>query len=347
MSNDAALFFVYLCKKIPETMKRSEFLKLCGGFALAVTFSHRAVAALKNPSNDGVPKLKLDIRPLKLNVGATKPFKALHISDTHFTRVGEGETMRKVNVATARQRIFPWAEHYFDMQMDYAREHNLMILHTGDLNDLITEANLKHVALQTKVGDWICAPGNHDFSQFVGEAWEDEAYKAQSYDKVNAVFPNELTFDSRVINGVNFVSLMNGYYYVTEYQAERMKEEVKRGLPIVLLCHVPFYTPKHCEQILKGNKNYASYMAGTPREITSSFRPNPNVPKDHWRQCSIQQHASDTTLEFLSWLKKQPELKAILCGHVHHFFEEQFSPTAVQYAVGAGYMGAAYEIEFV
>lgn len=328
-------------------MKRSEFLKLCGGFALAATLSKSAVAALQNLKDDGVPDLKLDIRPLKMNVGATKPFKALHFSDTHFTRVFDHESERKRKLAAARQRSFPWAEHYFDMQMDYAQQHNLMIIHTGDMNDLITEANLKHVAEQTRVGDWIFAPGNHDFSLFVGEAWEDEAYKAQSYDKVQAAFPNDLTFASRVINGVNFVSLMNGYYYVTEYQAERMKEEVKRGLPIVLLCHVPFYTPKHCEWVLKSNNNYATAVMGTPREITENFRPNPNYPIDHWKQCRLQMRTNDTTMAFIEWLKQQPALKAILCGHNHHFYKEQFSPTAVQYIVGAGYKGAAYEVEFV
>ena len=44
--------------------------------------------------------------------------------------------------------------------------------------------------------------------------------------------------------------------------------------------------------------------------------------------------------------QQQPLLKAILCGHCHHFYEERFSPTAIQYVVGAGYNGDAYEIEF-
>lgn len=64
-------------------MKRSEFLKLCGGFVMAVSFSPKVVAALKKINSEG-PNLKLDIRPLTLKVGATKPFKALHLSDTHF-----------------------------------------------------------------------------------------------------------------------------------------------------------------------------------------------------------------------------------------------------------------------
>ncbi len=328
-------------------MKRSEFLKLCGGFVLAAGLSQKAVAALKSAAAAGdVPNLKLDIRPLTISVGATKPFKALHLSDTHFTRAAEHESERKRKLATARQRTFPWAEHQFDMQIEYAKKNNLMIIHTGDMNDFVSDANLEHVAAQMKAADWIVAPGNHDFSLFVGEAWEDEAYKAQAYDSVQAVFPNDLTFASRVVNGVNFVSLMNGYYYVTEYQFERMKKEVEKGLPIVLLCHVPLYTPKHCESVLKGNNNYASYVMGTPREITSNFRLNPKYPADHWKQCRKQQYSNDTTLAFVAWLKEQPLLKAILCGHCHHFFEEQFSPTAVQYIVGAGYLGAAYEIEF-
>lgn len=329
-------------------MKRSEFLKICGGFVLTTALSQQAIAALKGAAAAGiVPDLRLDIRPLTINVGATKPFKALHFSDTHFTRAEEHESERKRKLATARQRTFPWAEHYFDMQVEYAKKNDLMIIHTGDMNDFVSETNLKQVAAQMKIADWICAPGNHDFSLFVGEAWEDEEYKAQAYDSVQAVFPNDLTFASRVVNGVNFVSLMNGYYYVTEYQFERMKKEVEKGLPIVMLCHVPLYTPKHCESNLKSNNNYASYVMGAPREITSNFRLNPNYPADHWKQCRKQQYSTDTTLAFVAWLKEQPLLKAILCGHCHHFYEEQFSPTAVQYIVGAGYQGAAYEVTFV
>jgi UDP-2,3-diacylglucosamine pyrophosphatase LpxH len=56
---------------------------------------------------------------------------------------------------------------------------------------------------------------------------------------------------------------------------------------------------------------------------------------------------SPATQEFYDWLKEQSQLKAIICGHMHEFFEEQFSPTAVQYTVGANYFGFAQEIEFI
>ena len=119
-------------------MKRREFLKLCGCFVLSTSISYKAFATLKNLNGENLPNFKLDIRPLTINVGATKPFKALHISDTHYTRATEVENQRKINLATARQKTFPWAEHYFDMEMDYARDKNLMVIHTGDFQDFIT-----------------------------------------------------------------------------------------------------------------------------------------------------------------------------------------------------------------
>lgn len=56
--------------------------------------------------------------------------------------------------------------------------------------------------------------------------------------------------------------------------------------------------------------------------------------------------AGQPTLDFIAWLKEQPLLKGILCGHMHRFFEERFSETAVQYCVGATYKGDAQVVHF-
>ena len=66
--------------------------------------------------------------------------------------------------------------------------------------------------------------------------------------------------------------------------------------------------------------------------------------------CAFIESAKKESIENIldiAWLKEQPLLKAILCGHCHSFYEERFSPTAMQYTVEAGYKGGAYEIEFV
>lgn len=332
-------------------MKRSDFLRLCGG-ALLLTQLPKPLAAKMQKAAEASkvaegPSTLRDVRKITINVGAKKPFSALHISDTHLTRVDARDNERKKSLAASRQRVFPWAEHYFDAAIRYARERDLMLLHTGDLIDFVSEANLDFVAMQLGIGSWFVSAGNHEYSQYVGEAKEDAAYKAQSFDKVQRAYPNNLKVASQVINGINFVALDDVYYNVTAEQHELMRREVEKGLPIVLMCHVPFYTPKHCADVLKGNKGLAGYVTGAPLEITQTYQTNPSLgPDEQWRNRSVQQRSDEPTLEFIAWLKQQPLLKAILCGHCHHFYEEQFSPTAVQYVVGAGYNGEAYEIEF-
>ena len=333
-------------------MKRSEFLRLCGG-ALLLTQLPKPLAAKMQKAAEASkvaegPSTLRDVRKITINVGAKKPFSALHISDTHLTRVDARDNQRKKSLAASRQRVFPWAEHYFDAAIRYARERDLMLLHTGDLIDFVSEANLDFVAMQLGIGSWFVSAGNHEYSQYVGEAKEDAAYKAQSFESVQRAYPNDLKVASQVINGINFVALDDVYYNVTAEQHELMRREVEKGLPIVLMCHVPFYTPKHCADVLKGNKGLAGYVTGAPLEITQTYQTNPSLgPDEQWRNRSVQQRTGEPTAEFIAWLKQQPLLKAILCGHCHHFYEEQFSPTAIQYVVGAGYNGDAYEIEFI
>ena len=327
-------------------MKRSDFLRLCGGMLLATQLPEAVWAQTTKPI-DGPQSLK-NIRRITIKAGATKPFSALHLSDTHLTRTDERDNERKKRLAQSRQRVFPWAEHYFDAAIRYARERDLMLLHTGDLIDFVSEANLDFVAAQLGVGSWFVSAGNHEYSQYVGEAKEDAAYKAQSFESVQRAYPNDLKVASQVINGINFVAFDDVYYNVTREQQQLLQREVEKGLPIVLLCHVPLYTPKHCAEVLKGNKGLAGYVTGAPLEITQTYQTNPALgPDEQWRNRSVQQRTDESTAEFIAWLKQQPLLKAILCGHCHHFYEEQFSPTAVQYIVGAGYNGDAYEIEFI
>ena len=65
-----------------------------------------------------------------------------------------------------------------------------------------------------------------------------------------------------------------------------------------------------------------------------------------WRDRRVQQRADAPTKEFIKYLKAQPLLKAILCGHCHAFWQEPFSPTAMQYVCSATYRGEGYAIGF-
>lgn len=321
-------------------------MRISGGMLVISQLPAGLIARESNPS-DGSVRLER-LRKITIPVGAATPFSALHLSDSHFTRVDDRENDRKKQLAVKRAKIFPQAEAYFDAALDYARKKNLLLLHTGDLIDFVSAANLDYVAQKLGGDSWITAAGNHEYSQYVGEALEDEAYKAQTYSKVQASFPNDLTFASCIVNGVNFVAVDDVYYNFTKRQKKLMKKEIKKGLPIVMLCHVPMYTPEHCRARLLSTRGKSAALAGVPLEITEKYPDNPAFPPEkQWKNRRIQERADKSTLDFIAWLKKQPLLKAVLCGHTHGFFQERFSPTAIQYTVGPGYKGAAYEIDFV
>ena len=147
---------------------------------------------------------------------------------------------------------------------------------------------------------------------------------------------------------MNFVAIDDVYYNVTEAQHALFAKEVEKGLPIVLLCHVPFYGPKLYDYVMKATKNKCAYVTGAPLACTSTYEAGKTYPAgQEWRYRSVQQKTDKPTADFIAWLKEQKLLKAILCGHLHHFFKERFSPTAMQYVCSATFKGDATAIRFV
>ena len=184
----------------------------------------------------------------------------------------------------------------------------------------------------------VFAAGNHEYCKMVGDGKvEDEAYKAESRARVQSAYPGNLLFASRVVNGVNFVSFDNIYYYVPAGVPEMFEAEAARGLPVVLCCHVPFYTPEIYEAVTRGDVTRAPYLCGTPDEIVDQV-------KDQYRR--RQQRADARTHEFVARLRGEKLVKAVLCGHLHWPHVSDFAPGVPQYCVGANFKMQAFEIEF-
>ncbi len=293
----------------------------------------------------------MNLKEIEIPVGLKTPFKALHISDTHLVRVDKRDDELKRYLAARRYTNSPWAEYFLTASIQYAKENQLQLIHTGDIYDFITEANLDLTASYFKHENWITAVGNHEFNIYLQEAHHDAAYKANSFKQVQSVYPHNIDYYAYEQNGINFVSIDNSYFYVTEEQFAFVEKEMKKDLPVILLCHIPFYTPKHCKfNMSKARPNVA--LCGAPNEFTDQFNelrePTYSTvePQAEWRRISVSQKADKTTLDFTAWLKEQTALKGILSGHCHHFFIERFSPTAIQYCVGANYKGDGFVVTF-
>jgi UDP-2,3-diacylglucosamine pyrophosphatase LpxH len=343
-------------------MDRRDFIKVSGAAAAGLALvgcgpkGGRKTAALPEQNrpdfSDRIARdveafKPLNIKEITIEIGLNKPFDVMHVSDTHLTWADDRDEEQKVKLAARRAGYMGFGEHYLDEAIHYAREHGMYMFHTGDLYDFISEANLDLAARHMLEADWFVSAGNHEFSHYLGEAKEDDAYKARRYEDVQGVFPNDIFFASRVINGVNFVALDDVYYNFTEKQQELMKAEMAKGLPVIMLCHVPLYTPEFCASELEAMNGNCAYLTGVPLEITETYDPGVTYPPgEEWRYRKVQQRADQPTLDFIAWLKEQSLLKGILCGHMHRFFEERFSPTGIQYCVGATFDGDAQVVHF-
>ncbi len=117
----------------------------------------------------------MNVIKTRLRVGAAAPFRVLHVSDTHLTRADMRDGERKVRLSRERSPIFPQAEETLALASQVASGEGLPILHTGDLIDFVSVANLEAVKRFTDENDYFMAAGNHEFSLCVGEAKEDAA----------------------------------------------------------------------------------------------------------------------------------------------------------------------------
>lgn len=252
----------------------------------------------------------MNIIKTKLEIGVKEPFSVVHISDTHLTYADLRDGERKVELAVGRKTCFPYDEEaVLQLARDTAKQLGAPIVHTGDLIDFVSLANLERAGRFVEETGCFLAAGNHEFSLYVGEAKEDAAYRNQSLAAVQAAFQNDIRMSSRMIGGANFVALDDGYYLFDEAQLAFLKNEVEKGAPVVLLLHNPLYEPALYDAQMK--KNPCAYLVDVPEEQMRSYPAN-----------RYEQQLSDAiTRETVAYIKAEPRIKAIIAGHLHCNYE--------------------------
>ncbi len=254
-----------------------------------------------------------------LHLGVPIPFSLIHITDTHLVRADERDDERKNVLAKRRARVFPEAEQVLREAERLSEETGYPIIHTGDLIDFVSEANLDRAKDFIDNHECFFAAGNHEFSLYVGEAWEDEAYRNKSLAKVQKAFANDIRLSSRVIGGINFIALDNGYYLFEEAQLDFLKREAQRGLPMVLLMHTPLYDPELYDIRVNRREEYGlppqippcAYLVAVPEELMKDYDP--------YRL--RQQRADEITQRTYDYILSEPLIKAVIAGHLHSNYE--------------------------
>ena len=315
---------------------RRDFFKgaCAAGFMVATSELPASTEGAKFEVGKRGPHSRLATSYAVVDIGLPKPFSVLHISDTHLACAYPDEHPDKVAAAESRSLGFGGRqEEALAESLEWARHNTDYVIHTGDLVDFQSRANFDLV--RKYWGDAMFGSmGNHEFYSYVKSegAGRTEEFKNRSWEMLRSAYPVDPRFAARVVEGVNFIAIDDVFGAVQPDQVEKFKAEAKKGLPIVLCMHVPFFT----ELIWLAHERYWRVRGRFTSEEVA-----PGARGDFKRQLE-----DPVTRGFIAYLRKEPLLKGILAGHLHIAVQERFSPTAMQYVVGGNYMFHGQEVLF-
>lgn len=252
-----------------------------------------------------------------IKIGLEKPVGFLHISDTHLPKDDPADEKNGEFRAKAEADLIE--------ALEYADRNGLYVLHTGDIMTYWNEKNLKTIDRLFGGRDYIFAVGNHDFCH-EGGYFDDPENIERNIKLVAPHFPHNLVFYAKVIGGVNVVSVLNGFFRISEGQLEMLRAEVAKGYPVILCMHVPFFTQEHAAARL-ARGNCAHLLA----------------PTEEYLACYPEkfqfQRADEMTLRAMEYIKSEPAIKAIIAGHTHMNWEEVLDGGTIQIVTAGTFEG--------
>lgn len=291
------------------------------GFILSAASCAAALSRLSAAEGTGEA---FTVSEATVAAGAAKPFTLLHVSDTHLTCALPSDDERMRALSRSRETVFGGSqEAALRAAFAWAAENADFMVHTGDIVDFVSKGNLELVRKWFGGRErFLECPGNHEY----GFGDDTFAQRGAYVDRLRRYFPHALDFSSRIVNGVNLVMLDDAFATVTADQVRKFRQEAARGLPIVLCKHVPYYTTERWRQL----GVFGRRLSG----LGIKYGERQAQIVEYERRL---QHENPVTRDFIAYLRREPLLKCVLAGHAHVEMEERFSPTAMQYVVGANF----------
>jgi UDP-2,3-diacylglucosamine pyrophosphatase LpxH len=244
------------------------------------------------------------------SVGAEKPFTLLHFTDVHLTLSDERDPEEIRALAEKRREKYT---HSLPVLREAARlsaEGRGLLVNTGDMTDFISFRNHEFIRRFTEENDCFFICGNHDFRPMGGMQYDVPACQAENLERVQRLYRNDIRFCSRVVNGVNLVGMDDAYYRFEPWEAERLKAEVARGMPIILFLHVPLFHEDLFRLMVQGRRKHASLVA-VPESMMTEY------PPERYEQ----QIADPLTRELTEYIKSEPAIRLVVAGHNHKSLE--------------------------
>jgi len=228
-------------------------------------------------------------------------YNFVHVSDSHISVYDQDSTADEIEFANkhAKQWSVPGLDQKqaFCDAVEYADKSNadgLMV--TGDCVDFIYKPNLDYVkekfaAMKTEL---LYVPGNHETGDYdfkPSRAGISEPFISN----YNDLMFGDPSFWVKDFGELLIIGIDDSTRCVSESQLSRLKEQSKRGLPIILLMHIPLNTEAITPAVI------AKWGEGGLSHFTLGH----------------EKH-DDITKEFCKFVKStESNVEAVIAGHSH------------------------------
>lgn len=302
-------------------MKRRHFFQKAGalsaGIAIGVTESSPASTKSadyhKQPFTLGIDDYKVTYHVPQLD----RPVSILHVTDTHLWRDDErGQPYRQYSKRMAgaynETRHFltgepTHPEEAFEATLAEAKAAEVdAITLTGDLFSFPSEAAIEWALERLEALDipYFYSSGNHDWHY---EGMEGSLHQLRETWIQKRLLPlykgrNPLMYAEEV-RGINMVNIDNSYYEILPEQLAFFQEQVRKGLPMALMMHIPLYAPGRS----------LGYGCGHPHFNADNDRNYELERRQKWPENGH----SRTTMDFHRAVFEAPNLLGIFAGHIH------------------------------
>lgn len=232
-----------------------------------------------------------------LHAGLEKPVRLLHVTDVHLVDYAEDDVQEQREHLIKRREVFrkeanypPHTQNeYLQEAFRLAEQEGALPVLGGDVMDIYCKGTVREFHRLTDGHDFMFTPGSHEFAYLCRAPRPGfREYYAKARPEVEAHFPQlHFRFDSRLVGGLNVITMDNSEDYFRAEEFEKLKEEVKRGYPIVLFMHDPLM-------------DHGLMRVNEPSEVV--------------RRTEEEYRISDECLKFIG---ECPQILAVFSGHWH------------------------------
>jgi len=268
----------------------------------------------------------------------------LHVTDSHLGLIDDRDFEHFEKNSGTRDRFAERRQDavgnniFTDVSLDEAmavaaeKQVDLVAL-TGDIIHFPSQANVEHVANSVEMSGRpaLYTAGNHDW-HFPGLTGR-EGLRQEWLPVLEPLHKGKPSCDAVEIGGVCFVAVDDSTYQVNEEQLEFTREQLSKGLPTILLIHIPLTLATLRPPVIEKWK--APIMIGDPDWGLES--------RDKWGTGFDQ----DSTLEFVRLVSCADNLAAVLSGHVHFPHADTVGTQAIQYVTQPNFEGGMRLVELV